>query len=238
MSNVRALPVSDRAILIGEQSIDRELEAQAETLARQSYPNLSVITTPQGKKQIPLYQLVSLERRFQDEISDGYRKGFADGRQSGHHDGMAKGQEEARQVVSSLSGLVAALTGQRDEILAEAKERILEMVLKISRRLTFGAASLDPEISMAIIAGAIEQLRDKSRIKIRVNPDHLPILEQQIDRFRGPHTAIKEFAIEPDPRVKFGGCFIETPSGDIDARLESMFEVIERAITTAEEKKA
>jgi flagellar biosynthesis/type III secretory pathway protein FliH len=35
--------------------------------------------------------------------------------------------------------------------------------------------------------------------------------------------------------VKYGGCFIETPTGDIDARLESQFEVISDAVLGAEE---
>jgi flagellar assembly protein FliH len=76
----------------------------------------------------------------------------------------------------------------------------------------------------------IDQLVDKSRLKIKVHPDHLPIMEQNIDRFLQNSTAIKELTFEADPRVRMGGCFIETPSGDIDARLESEFEIIENAI--------
>ena len=77
-----------------------------------------------------------------------------------------------------------------------------------------------------MIRGVIDSLIDRSRLKIKVNPDHLPIVEQNIDRFLEGSTTIKELAIEPDPRVKHGGCFIETPTGDIDARLESQFDVI------------
>jgi flagellar assembly protein FliH len=104
------------------------------------------------------------------------------------------------------------------------------LVLKISQRLTFSAVEADPEITMAIISGAVDQLLDKSRIRVKVHPRHLPELEQHIDRFRGADTAIKEFAFEADPRVRVGGCFIETPAGDIDARLESMYDVIAQAM--------
>jgi flagellar assembly protein FliH len=127
------------------------------------------------------------------------------------------------------------VTQQRHELLSDAKENILDLVLKISKRLTFSAAELDPTITRSIISGAIDQLLDKSRIKVKVHPDHLPELEQYIDRFRGDDTAIKEFNIEGDPRVKLGGCFIETPTGDIDARLESMYEIIRQSILEGED---
>ncbi len=51
----------------------------------------------------------------------------------------------------------------------------------------------------------------------------------------GDNTAIKEFEIMADSRIRVGGCFIETPSGDIDARLESMYSVIKQALLEGEE---
>jgi len=77
-------------------------------------------------------------------------------------------------------------------------------------------------------------LLDRSRLKIRVNPNHLPLVEQNIETFMKGSAAIKEIEIAADPRVQYGGCFIETPRGDIDARLESQFEVIEDTIFSGE----
>ena len=94
---------------------------------------------------------------------------------------------------------------------------------------------IDPEVTAGIIAGTIERLVDKSKIKIKVHPDHLPIIEQQIDRFKGDSNAVKEIAIEPDNRVRYGGCFIETPTGDIDARVDSQLDIIAEEIGTFED---
>ena len=49
-------------------------------------------------------------------------------------------------------------------------------------------------------------------------------------------VGLEPFSIEADPRVQAGGCFIETPSGDIDARLSSQFEVIEQLIRSGEDE--
>ena len=68
----------------------------------------------------------------------------------------------------------------------------------------------------------------------QVHPDHVPLIEQQIERFKGNSTIIKEIQIEGDARVRHGGCFIETPTGDIDARVESQMEIIVEALNEVE----
>jgi flagellar assembly protein FliH len=235
LSNIRSLPIAQEKILIGEYAVDRQAEQKAETLIKNDYPELMVVTTPEGKKQVPLQNIVTLDERFQTERDLSYKKGFEEGKQHGFSTGLDEGREDARQVVASLSGLLTDLTNQRGTLLVEAKDRILELILKISEKLTFSASAIDPEITMSIIVGAISQLLDKNKIKVKVNPDHLPVLEQNIDRFKGSDTAIKEFIFEPDARVRTGGCFIETPSGDIDARLESMYDVIKQSILSEKE---
>ncbi len=230
LSNVRSLRLADTMVYIGEDAVDQKAQEEAERLLQNIHPDLKVTTTAEGKRQISLQDIMLLEQTHQEEKEALEKSAFERGRQTGYAAGLEKGQEEARRVVASLSGMLSDITGQRHAVLEEARDKIFEMVLKISRRLTFTAAEVDPEVTMKIIDGAINQLLDKKRIKVKVHPDHLPQVEQQIDRFRGVDTKIKEFILEADPRVRIGGCFIETPAGDIDARLESMYDVIRQSI--------
>lgn len=230
LSNAGALKVSKDKVMIGEYMIDQEAEANAEKLLQQSFPDLLIITSHEGKRQIPLQDILILENQFQAEKKAAREAGFQDGQKDGYQSGLEKGREEARRAVTALSGAISDATRQRHQMLVESKARILEMVLKISEKLTFGAARINSEITMKIISDTIDALLDKSKIKLKVHPDHLPELELNLDRFRGNNTAIKEITIEADSRVRVGGCFIETASGDIDARLESMYDVIRQAI--------
>ena len=79
---------------------------------------------------------------------------------------------------------------------------------------------------MTMIEGVINTLTDRSRLKVKVNPEHLSIVERSLDRFLKDSAAVKEVSIEADPRVRYGGCLIETPAGDVDARLESQLDII------------
>ena len=109
-------------------------------------------------------------------------------------------------------------------------------MIQIAKKVTFEAVDVDREATVTMIERIIAQLVDRSRLKIKVNPDYLPIVEQQTNRFLSGSTAIKELTFESDPRVRYGGCFIETPTGDIDARLEPQFEVIEETLLSCEDE--
>jgi flagellar assembly protein FliH len=143
---------------------------------------------------------------------------------------LEKGLDEARKVLKQFEKAVEDAVAQRIELLEEAKQKILEMVIQISRKVTFDALQIDPETTMAMIEGVINQLVDRSRLRIKVHPTHLPQMEQSMNRFLSSSTSIKELTFEADPRVRIGGCFIETPTGDIDARITSQFDVIEDAL--------
>ena len=190
-----------------------------------------MFTDPDGAKLIPVQEVDEIDRVLQ-QMSEKSRK---DGLRQGHSKGLEEGLDKAREVLQQLNQAIKDAVTQRESLLQEAKQKILELVIQISRKVTYDAVKADPEITLEMISGVIDGLIDRSRLKIKVHPDHLPIVEQNIDIFLKGSTTIKEIAIEPDPRVKYGGCFIETPTGDIDARLESQFEVIEEAILLSEE---
>ena len=139
-------------------------------------------------------------------------------------------------MLQQFNQAIADAITQREILLNEAREKILELVIQISRKVTFDALTVDPESTLMMIRGVIEGLVDRSKLKIKVNPDHLPIVEQNIDQFVPKSATLKEVTIEADARVRYGGCLIETPTGDIDARLESQFEVLQEAILSREEQ--
>ncbi|MDX9858159.1 MAG: FliH/SctL family protein [candidate division Zixibacteria bacterium] len=230
--HVRSAPT----ILIGEQQRDAVAEAKAEKTLGALFPMVSVMTAVDGSKLIPIEQVFKIEDVYQRELQRARKEGFAEGHKRGYREGLELGRDEARKVLATFDAAIKDTVSQRESILQEAKQKILELVVQISRKVTFEAIDIDRESTAQLIAGVIDTLVDRSKLKIKVHPDHLPVVEQNIDRFLVNSTAIKELTIEPDPRVRFGGCFIETPNGDVDARLESQFEVIAESVRAAEDQ--
>lgn len=231
LSKLYHTPVRDERVIIGEYRVDIEADKIAEKKLTRIFPGLNVLTTVEGKKIIPIQELFRIEDQVRKEKQNRYTDGFNEG----YKKGLDVGHQEAQKVIDNFATVTKDAIKQRDILYDEAHRKILELVLEISKKVSFDAGRIDPEITASIISGAIEKLVDKTKIKVKVHPDHLPIMEQQIDRFKGDSTAIKEIVIEPDKRVRYGGCFIETPIGDIDARIESQMEIIAKALDTDED---
>ena len=223
-------------VLIGELQHDPDLEGKAEATLGALFPAVAVTTAHNGTKQIPIEEVFKIEQLYQQEIQAAYQRGLKEGQQNGHERGLREGLAKAEQVLKQFDQAIKDAVGQRAALLEEAKHKVLDLVLQISRKVTFDAVQFDGAAVTDMIAGVISRLIDKTRIKIKVHPDHLPLVEQSLDRFLSDSAAIKELSVEADPRVRYGGCFIETPTGDIDARLESQFEVIEGVMKSGEEQ--
>jgi flagellar biosynthesis/type III secretory pathway protein FliH len=230
LSKLLHRPLLDDKVIIGEYRVDIEADQLAEKKLSTKFSDINVITSVEGRKLIPIQEIIKIEQRLIRDKETEHKRGYQDGYQQG----KAEGHREAQKVIDNFATLIKDAIRQREILYDEAHSKIFDLVINISRKVTFEAARVDPDITAQIISGAIKKLVDKSKIKVKVHQDHLPLLEQQIEQFRGDSTAIKELAIEADSRVRYGGCFIETPTGDIDARLESQIEIIAEALGEVE----
>ena len=235
MSKILRIVTEAPTVLIGEKHHDARAEAEAENVLRQMFPAVGITTSPDGSRQIAIEEIYSIAEIHTRECEQARKDGYDSGYKEGYDEGLGKGLEEAKKVLGQFDQAIKDAVGQRSALLEEAKHRVLDLVLKISRKVTFDTIEADPEVTAEMINKVINRLIDKSRIKIKVHPDHLPLVEQSVDCFLAGSSAIKELSIEADSRVRFGGCFIETPTGDIDARVESQFDVIEDVIRAGEE---
>ncbi len=230
MSKLLHRPILTDKVIIGEFRVDLEADRRAEGQMAAKFADISVITSIEGRKLIPIQEIIKIESRLEKDKQAEYQRGYDEGMKHG----IARGHSEAQKVIDNFARVIQDAIKQREILYNEAKIKILELVLKIARKITFEAARIDPDITAGIINGTINKLVDKSKIRIKVHPDHLPMIEQQIERFKGDSTAIKDIIIEADSRVRYGGCFIETPTGDVDARVDTQMEIVAEAMSEVE----
>jgi len=245
--------IVNNKIVIGNLSSDLEADLVAEEIVREEFGQVEIVTSVSGRKLVPIRHFSELAQRHSEEkrrlidekhdiqemlleenrrleketretaYAEGYEKGYSEGNAKGLQDG----QREAREVVSNFDQIIKDAVRQREQLYLSAKQSIIELIVQIARKITFDTAEIDPEITAGIVEKVLEKLTDKTKVKVKVNPAHLPLLEQQIERFKSGSTTIKEFNFEADNRVRKGGCYIETPTGDVDVRLETQMDIIE-----------
>ncbi len=217
-----------RRIGEGREDIDKALRGGK--LLEEYFPDAHCETALDGVRFVPLREIEKIVNVCLEREKQARQSGF----ESGKAAGLQEGQAEAKKVFDSFSGAVTAAIDQRESILRDAESNALNVILKIARKVTCDSAKIDTEVTVAIIKGSIEQLADRREIHVKVNPEHHEELKSRIEEFRALSTEIRKLSIEPDARINYGGCFIHTPSGDIDARLESQLDVIAETLAVEE----
>ena len=139
---------------------------------------------------------------------------------------FAEGREAA---LSELSGLLLDARERRDAALAEAERDLLRLAVKLAEKIIGREVERDPTALADIVAAALRHTRQNEMLTVRVNPSDLPLVEAYRSRL-DPAGRARFLDIVADPRVRHGGCVIESESGTVDAQLDTQLRVLERAL--------
>ena len=172
------------------------------------------------------------EEKRKDELrrseTEGFEKGYAEGLASG----IKEGQKEISQRLARLESLIRELDGVKERKIEELLPEIVDLSLDIARKIIHRKIEQDREIIISVVREAIHRLGREEKMIIRVNPADYDTMISNIDVLR-EETRLRDVTVEPSASVSPGGCTIETPSGEVDARIEEQIKEIRDAITTA-----
>jgi flagellar assembly protein FliH len=156
------------------------------------------------------------------KYDEGYQKGFEEGQKSE--------QLKIDQALNTMQRIFEELSLLRQNICNEAEMAIVKLSLAIARKLLDREIAINPDSILSVARHAIRKVVDSENIKIKVNPSDVGTIEKHKDEFLtqlGKNSGIR---IESDGAIQPGGCVIETRFGDIDARVDQQFQLIEQAL--------
>lgn len=168
----------------------------------------------------------------------GYRKGHAEGLEQGREEGRKSGLEEGRQEaleegrrelqprLADLNRLATSLTHALNEQDYHLEQALLNLVREVARQVIQRELTLDNSALMPVIRQALRTLPPGAdNVRILVNPDDLPLLQQAIEEGGENWRAVAR------NDVTRGGCRIETDQSVLDFTLEHRFRsVIEQVV--------
>lgn len=165
-----------------------------------------------------------------NELKQLIKQAHADGYSSGFEDGRIEEKKRVDALVKTVSEAVSNLELYRLQLLERAEEGVVKLVLALARKIILKEPSVSHEIILNITQNALKAVVDPTELKIKVNPEDLKILKENqssLEMIIGTNPSVK---IEPDATISAGGCMIETDFGDIDARIESQLDTMEKAL--------
>lgn len=186
----------------------------------------------QQKKSDPLAE--ALDTKLRQIESDAARaveearcQGFAEGERSG----AARGEQMAQQARQSadlaterLGRTLEELAHLRRRLRSEAEHDVVRLSIAIARRILHREIEVDREALGGVVKAAIERLDLRETHRIRVNPNDVAPLRQQLERCGMP----PRLEVAGDPSLPPGSAIFETSRGTLDASIATQLKEIER----------
>ena len=176
--------------------------------------------------------------------SDKLRQALELEKQQAREDGMAAGLEKGKQAVTAeLESVIQKLRRAymdietyRKQLYLKAETETVDLALAVARQIIGQEISLDRQIVLNVVKGALDKVVNHEKVKIRINPQDLDAVQTALFEFLPHVEKIENVQFEADAAITTGGCVVETNFGTVDARIENQLDQIESAFAAELEK--
>jgi flagellar assembly protein FliH len=163
--------------------------------------------------------------RLADIERQAYQEGFA----RGERDARAAGQRQLEPVLAGLQQLLGSLDAGRQKLRREAEQEIVALALAVARKIVGQELRTNETALARIVREAIGRTGVAGPIRVRLHPDDLQRMQSAHEGIAALPADGGQVHFEADSAISGGGCLVETEWGQIDARVEEQFRVIEEA---------
>jgi len=171
------------------------------------------------------------KQRFAAELDAQRHEAHETGSREGREAGLAKVLSERASQLQALATVVRSSRTRLEEGIEDLADVGAEIVFEAVCKV-LGRALAEREGVIAAAREAVRRARDRSRLIVRVSPADFDVIRQNRDEIlEGLEAGHVEIAA--DDRVELGGCLLETPSGNLDSRLEVQLANLRRTLLEA-----
>jgi flagellar assembly protein FliH len=144
--------------------------------------------------------------------------------------GEAQGRKLLEEATERVESLSSELAEHKSSLYREARAQVVELVLALAQKVLGGLAESQAEAVLRVAERAIQLLSDRETLTIRVHPEEVKLLVEAKPKILETFDGIQKLTVVKDPSVKRGGCLVQTPTTEIDARLDTQLQEIVRSV--------
>lgn len=137
---------------------------------------------------------------------------------------------EVANLVKTLQTLISEVNDWRDTLARDAKEQLISLAVNIAGSVVKREVKCSDDVARLNVEEAIRLSARRSKLLIRISEMDMTMLETLLDE--QPFVQDSDSAVEvvPSSEILPGGCLIESPSGSVDARIETQLREIEKVL--------
>ncbi len=139
--------------------------------------------------------------------------------EQGYAAGMASAAEQARELIERLENDISEVDAERAELVDSAESDVLKLCVDVAEKLVRREIKTDPRLVLRTIKSCLRRVKDRNEVCVRVSPQELEQVKAHREELLAATEGVRGLSIVDDRRVSPGGCVVETPSGDRDARI-------------------
>ena len=152
------------------------------------------------------------------------------GYDAGYKDGFSSGEDEQNLLIGRIHKIIESIMKRREEILKETESQIVELILLMTRKVVKVISENQKQVLANNILSALNKVRSKGEVILRVNLDDVKIAAQNLSEFTKRVENVSKITVVEDSTVEKGGCIVETDFGEIDATIHSQLHELEEKI--------
>lgn len=153
-----------------------------------------------------------------------------EGFKQGVDEGFKQGNGEVERLVGQLHRIINAAIAKRSDIIDEAEEGVVELVLLIARKVVKVISESHKGVVLNNCVEALRRLKRRGDVVLRVNMEDVELANSRVEEFIRLIENSGMITIMEDTSVERGGCIVETDFGQIDARISTQLKEIESRI--------
>jgi flagellar biosynthesis/type III secretory pathway protein FliH len=181
--------------------------------------------------------LLDQAQKARTAVQNAHTQGFDEGKKTGYDLGMEKAGVDHRRDLEALQASMTAfmqnLETEKNALYASADRTMLELCRAMVKKIIAVDTFQHGEIILSVLRKALSYVAEKEKLIIRVSSRDAGTVSGNKEFWTPIAERLRDISIEPDERIRPGGCIIESNSGVVDGRMETqeaeLADVIEKA---------
>jgi len=166
----------------------------------------------------------------QETFESAKASGFEAGKKEGHEAGVSEVRERGAEMLESLNQLLESVEAHKVRLLQTQERFLMELVLKIARKVCLKEVGSDAQYIQRLIASMIEQTGTRDHLKIKISVQDYESLGELKASLVQRFGELKNLSIEASSALEQGRCEVESDLSTYSASLNAQLEIIEKAI--------
>ncbi len=158
------------------------------------------------------------------EVAAARAAGYAEGHAEGLAQGLAEGRAQLASAIAALESAALQMSQERDALCARVEPSAVQLALAGAEQIVGAALELDPSLLKNTVLSALRRSVERDHVTIFVNPDDLDLIRSFAGDLVDQLGGIESLEVQAERRLQPGGVIVSTPTGDVDARLETRLD--------------